>query len=361
MGAQWSRTARARMITSSPSSRNVRVSPPGEREGAAAAFGDLEQAAEAVRRRRGDGAGPEQVAGPQVAAVAAVVRDELRHRPVEVPRVAERQAMRRAAVAPGRRRVQQHLELEVERAARAGRPRRAGRAAARDRRRAAAAGAGETAPAPRASPPRARSTWRSSWPGTGPSGWYSQPWMSRADQSLSRQKPAMCAGRVADRDGLAQRVAGADPDAELELEVEPPAGSEPRQVGIAAPCAARAAGAPACPTPRSTSCGRGSRSARACSWAAAGCRGGTAGRHSAHGGCRRRSRCSRRSTAGRCSVQPSAGCSSGASAAGPGRALAQQLRQPRPQRDARGRRRVASRRLSESPCRPPRRPAPPRP
>ncbi len=26
----------------------------------------------------------------------------------------------------------------------------------------------------------------------GPSGWYSQAWMSRADQSLSRQKPAMC-------------------------------------------------------------------------------------------------------------------------------------------------------------------------
>ncbi len=25
----------------------------------------------------------------------------------------------------------------------------------------------------------------------GPSGWYSQAWMSRADQSLSRQKPAI--------------------------------------------------------------------------------------------------------------------------------------------------------------------------
>ncbi len=25
----------------------------------------------------------------------------------------------------------------------------------------------------------------------GPSGWYSQAWMSRADQSFSRQKPAM--------------------------------------------------------------------------------------------------------------------------------------------------------------------------
>ena len=29
-------------------------------------------------------------------------------------------------------------------------------------------------------------------PRNGPSGWYSQPWMSRADQSFSKQYPAMC-------------------------------------------------------------------------------------------------------------------------------------------------------------------------
>ncbi|MNE21661.1 hypothetical protein D3C80_1148310 [compost metagenome] len=31
----------------------------------------------------------------------------------------------------------------------------------------------------------------------GPSGWYSQAWISRADQSLSRQKPAMCSAASA--------------------------------------------------------------------------------------------------------------------------------------------------------------------
>ncbi len=36
----------------------------------------------------------------------------------------------------------------------------------------------------------------------GPSGWYSQPWMSRADQSLSRQKPATCPAACSTGTGL---------------------------------------------------------------------------------------------------------------------------------------------------------------
>src|SRR6476660_9212416 len=46
--------------------------------------GDLEQAAERVARRTGDRAAGEEVSRPKVAAVARVVRDHLRGRPVHV-------------------------------------------------------------------------------------------------------------------------------------------------------------------------------------------------------------------------------------------------------------------------------------
>src|ERR1700745_435836 len=63
-------------------------------------------------------------------------------------------------------------------------------------------------------------------PRKGPSGWYSHAWMSRADQSFSRQKPAMVidethflACRICDGTRFAQLVAGADPNCEqAELE-----------------------------------------------------------------------------------------------------------------------------------------------
>src|SRR5882724_4666200 len=71
-----------------------------------AALGELEQRAGRVRRRAGDGSRSEQVARPQVAAVRAVVGDELRRRPVGAVVVAAREAYWRIALG----RAQIHLD-----------------------------------------------------------------------------------------------------------------------------------------------------------------------------------------------------------------------------------------------------------
>ena len=55
----------------------------------------------------------------------------------------------------------------------------------------------------------------------GPSGWYSHAWMSRADQSLSRQKPAMCSAASPIGIGAPSALPGPIQIAELELVVEP--------------------------------------------------------------------------------------------------------------------------------------------
>jgi hypothetical protein len=55
----------------------------------------------------------------------------------------------------------------------------------------------------------------------GPSGWYSQDWMSRAVQSLNRVTPNRCVLGPLDADRLALGVRSADDQPELELEVEP--------------------------------------------------------------------------------------------------------------------------------------------
>src|SRR5215831_5833046 len=55
---------------------------------------DLEQAAEPAFPRRRDRAGAEQIARPQIAAAAAVMRHELGHGPVEMARVADGQSLR---------------------------------------------------------------------------------------------------------------------------------------------------------------------------------------------------------------------------------------------------------------------------
>src|SRR5438270_7266039 len=60
----------------------------------------LHQAAVALRRRTGDRAGAEQIAGGQIAAAASVVRDQLGEGPVKVGRVAGRHPVRRQAFGP---------------------------------------------------------------------------------------------------------------------------------------------------------------------------------------------------------------------------------------------------------------------
>ena len=166
----------------------------------------------------------------------------------------------------------------------------------------------------------------------GPSGWYSQPWMSRADQSLSRQKPAMCSAAPAIGDRWCP--AHCPGRSRCRARARSRAGGTARTSGGAAesPAALR------CPLGRrtvgaggdvSTSCARDSQSARTCSLAAAGCRAGTACRRSSRDECRRRSRCSRRSSAGRCIVQSPAGSSFGSSACALWGAVGEQLEQPR--------------------------------
>ena len=115
---------------------------------------------------------------------------------------------------------EQNLERDVEPAASPGRRRRRDRAAAPDRRPAARRPARGKARAPRRSPPRATPWWRSSWPGTARAAAYSHAWMSRADQSLSRQKPKMCSPASAIGTGSPSAVGRADVEAELQLVVE---------------------------------------------------------------------------------------------------------------------------------------------
>ena len=54
----------------------------------------------------------------------------------------------------------------------------------------------------------------------GPSGCASQRWMSRADQSLTRDRPNMCLLGFVERDRLAEGVTHADVAADLEFEIK---------------------------------------------------------------------------------------------------------------------------------------------
>ena len=133
-------------------------------------------------------------------------------------------------------------------------------------------------------------------PRNGPSGTYSQAWMSRADQSLRPTTPKMWSAKSAVATALAQRRRDADHEAELGLDVEPRAtGRRSARVARRAPCAARTGARRRCPRRRPCRSGRGSRRAGASSWAAAARRrAGTSGRRWRRGARRRRSRRSRR-------------------------------------------------------------------
>src|SRR5258708_6565060 len=202
--------------------------PRSERERLAATLGQLQQAAEALARRAADGAGAEEVAGVKIAAAAAVMRDELRHGPVELGAVGLRQALRRQPLAAHRLGEEERLERDVERAGTlvrlipeiverlgvAGRPLRLGLAErrerfgghypGRDRRR-------EILGEERAQ--------RLVFPG-----------LHIARRPIVEQAQADDAiARRGDRDRLALRVARPDPDAELKLVIEVVARAEARR------------------------------------------------------------------------------------------------------------------------------------
>ena len=66
----------------------------------------------------------------------------------------------------------------------------------------------------------------------GPSGWYSQSWMSRADQSLSSTMPNQSSSACAIDIGVPSGLPAPDQHAELELVVEPARRSEHRRLGL---------------------------------------------------------------------------------------------------------------------------------
>ena len=190
-----------RRITASPSSRKARSSPRArQRDGPLAALTQFDQRASLGWRRAGDRAAAEQVAGLQVAAADRVVRDHLRDGPVLVAKARLREPRRADAGGAARRGFDADLEPDVERAVRAGRGgvevrqrlRERGVALPRTRNGASASIVtihGETVVA-------------KFLPRNGPSGAISQAWMSRADQSLSRQMPNTWLSACASGTGL---------------------------------------------------------------------------------------------------------------------------------------------------------------
>ena len=152
----------------------------------------------------------------------------------------------------------------------------------------------------------------------GPSGWYSHFCMSRADQSLRRHRPKIVSARPRRSGcGVAERVAAADEDAELQLVVEQLARAEGRASRRrAALRLAAAGGAPAC---RSTHDRRGAAVVADRHVLVVGQQRVVGPEHRADVGrvvhARRRSRCSRRSPPAAAS-RPSAAAPAAAVASG---------------------------------------------
>ena len=69
----------------------------------------------------------------------------------------------------------------------------------------------------------------------GPSGWYSHDWMSRADQSFTRQSPNRRSSACVERHRRAERVARPHEAADLHLVIQRPARPEHRR-RVALPC-----------------------------------------------------------------------------------------------------------------------------
>ena len=154
-------------------------------------------------------------------------------------------------------------------------------------------------------------------PRFGPSGTYSQAWMSRADQSLKSTTPKMCRSASSTAMGSPARtpVPTTKPSsASMSRRVPTARTTGPRRPG--GPCADRTAAGCRCPRPRSSRRGRGSRRQvlpvghQRVGVVAA----GRAGRGSRRGARRRRSRRSRRPR------RAGAGCTVGERVDGLGRA-----------------------------------------
>ena len=142
----------------------VRVSPLGSRIGFAPPAVSSSRQPAAVVFVAGDGAGGQQVAGQQIAAVAGVVRNQLRGSPIKVAQIGPAQPVRRVPGGAHRRGQQECFQRQVDRAGVLVRRVEQITAAAPGPRRGAARQERETARAPPSAPPRAKRWWQSSWP-----------------------------------------------------------------------------------------------------------------------------------------------------------------------------------------------------
>ena len=293
----------ARSTISSPSSRKVRVSP------LASASGSLPPRLISSSEPRPVGAvgrqGPcaNQVAGLEIAAVRAVVRDDLRRAPVHggVGRAAREDVRRECP----RRASARSISVTSSWIARA-----ATRAIARHRRDKASglriAGGpwrhrlDETARAHRGSTIHGTDAGQEIL-GEERAERLVFPSLQVARRPVVREAIAgdMVVG-LADRNRRSRVVSAADPDARARARNRGGGSGHIPARRRPAACAGRSGGSPARPTAAPSSPARDSRSAHIYNWAAADCRAGTACRHWSRDGCRRRSRCSRRRGTARC-------------------------------------------------------------
>ena len=203
-----------------PQHDRVAVLEEGERAAAgqcqrlAAAPGQLEQRAALVALGAGDRAGGEQVAGAQRGAVDG-----------QVGQLLARASSTSRRTAAGRRRSPLSSTSSARSSAHgsgSSRGRRSGGGSCAGGRHAGRGQRGQRAS------PRPRSRSRTTCRGTGPSGWYSHAWMSRADQSLSSTTPNTCSAKRRRRHRSPERGRGADDEADLGLDVEAAARAEVR-------------------------------------------------------------------------------------------------------------------------------------
>ena len=159
--------------------------------GLRAAPGEFEQAAARALLRPRHGAAAEQVAGPQVAAVARMVREQLADCPVHRLERARRQPDGGDRGRAHRRGAQPHLERDPEPAARTVARIVEVRQAAPDRPRGRANAGVRNGSSASSVTTQGPTVVAKLFARNGPSGWYSQLCMSRADQSFSRHRPKM--------------------------------------------------------------------------------------------------------------------------------------------------------------------------
>ena len=215
------------MITSSPSCRNVRVSPFGRVTASApprvsSSRHPRASSARAPRRCRCASRSPGRRLQPLLAWCASICAKRPVH-PREIARLSRRGG--RAALAHASR-AHADLERQRERAALAIGRRVEVREGAADRPQDVRTRGTRNGSSASKVTTQGEIVVAKFFARNGPSGWYSHCWMSRADQSLTQAQTEHVRVGVCDRDRIAEGVSRPDEDTDLELVVEPLARAE---------------------------------------------------------------------------------------------------------------------------------------